>query len=386
MSKSTVPTYQKTRYPGVFERHLLTGDVVYYAFYRLEGKLIKDKIGEKSRGWSAKAASGERALRLAGKSDPTVQRRNKAKAQQDAEQNRWTFDRLFAHYCELNPNLRRLPTDKGRFRNHLQKRIGGKTPKELTALEVQRIKKQVEDAKLSKSSIWHVLELIRRMSNFAEKQGLAGGLSFRLKLDKVNNEKTENLTPAQLSGLHKILSEESTLGNTAALMIRLVLATGMRRGELFGLQWRDIEDDHIVLREPKGGVNVRIPINSTVQLILELIPRTGSDFIFPGKKGKQRVDAKKALETIKRKAGLPKDFRILHGCRHVFASTGVSNGIDLYTMQHLLTHKSAAMTQRYAHLADDYLRRASERTAAILAGETNPSVVNLEAKRRERSA
>jgi integrase len=64
----------------------------------------------------------------------------------------------------------------------------------------------------------------------------------------------------------------------------------------------------------------------------------------------------------------------------------VSNGIDLYTMQHLLTHKSAAMTQRYAHLADDYLRRASERTAAILAGETNPSVVNLEAKRRERSA
>jgi hypothetical protein len=52
-------------------------------------------------------------------------------------------------------------------------------------LEVQRIKKQVEDAKLSKSSIWHVLELIRRMSNFAEKQGLAGGLSFRLKLDKV---------------------------------------------------------------------------------------------------------------------------------------------------------------------------------------------------------
>lgn len=58
---------------------------------------------------------------------------------------------------------------------------------------------------------------------------------------------------------------------------------------------------------------------------------------------------------------MPKDFRALHGLRHVYASMLASSGqVDLYTLQKLLTHKSAAMTQRYAHLRDEALRRASD--------------------------
>jgi len=57
------------------------------------------------------------------------------------------------------------------------------------------------------------------------------------------------------------------------------------------------------------------------------------------------------VNTIKKAAGLPKDFRALHGLRHVYASMLASSGqVDLYTIQKLLTHKSPAMTQRYAHL------------------------------------
>ena len=37
-----------------------------------------------------------------------------------------------------------------------------------------------------------------------------------------------------------------------------------------------------------------------------------------------------------------------------------SGQVDMYTLQKLLTHKSPTMTQRYAHLRDDALRRASE--------------------------
>ena len=49
----------------------------------------------------------------------------------------------------------------------------------------------------------------------------------------------------------------------------------------------------------------------------------------------------------------------MHGLRHVFASTLASNGVDLYTLQALLTHGSPAMTQRYAHLSNDHLRDAA---------------------------
>ena len=57
---------------------------------------------------------------------------------------------------------------------------------------------------------------------------------------------------------------------------------------------------------------------------------------------------------------LPKDFRPLHGLRHVYASMLASSGqVDMYTLQKLLTHKDPKMTQRYAHLRDDALKRAS---------------------------
>ncbi len=77
-----------------------------------------------------------------------------------------------------------------------------------------------------------------------------------------------------------------------------------------------------------------------------------------------------ALKTIL--SGLPKDFRPLHGLRHVFASMLASSGqVDMYTLQKLLTHKSPLMTQRYAHLRDDTLKRASN-----LAGDLINQAVN----------
>ena len=64
------------------------------------------------------------------------------------------------------------------------------------------------------------------------------------------------------------------------------------------------------------------------------------------------------LSKIKKEAGLPKDFRPLHGLRHHYASMLASSGkVDMYVLQKLLTHKSPLMTQRYAHLRDEALRK-----------------------------
>ena len=75
------------------------------------------------------------------------------------------------------------------------------------------------------------------------------------------------------------------------------------------------------------------------------------------------------MNRIKKAAGLPAKFRPLHGLRHAYASMLASSGhVDLYTLQKLLTHKSPQMTQRYAHLADDTLKRASNVAGDLVTG------------------
>lgn len=95
--------------------------------------------------------------------------------------------------------------------------------------------------------------------------------------------------------------------------------------------------------------------------ILEQIPRTDSPYLFPGKKkGTHRVTFRGIARRAKQAAGLPEDFRCMHGLRHTFASALASSGrVDLYTLQKLLTHSSPYMTQRYSHLADEALLRAA---------------------------
>lgn len=72
------------------------------------------------------------------------------------------------------------------------------------------------------------------------------------------------------------------------------------------------------------------------------------------------VDINRFMRRLKVKAGLPEDFRPLHSLRHTFASYLASSGqVSMYELQKLLTHESPQMTQRYAHLHDEALQRAS---------------------------
>jgi site-specific recombinase XerD len=79
------------------------------------------------------------------------------------------------------------------------------------------------------------------------------------------------------------------------------------------------------------------------------------------------MDVNQQVNKIKTAAGLPRDFRALHGLRHVYASMLASSGqVDLYTLLQLLTHKSPFMTQRHAHLRDQALRKAADLAGNII--------------------
>ncbi len=186
-----------------------------------------------------------------------------------------------------------------------------------------------------------------------------------------------------MTRLLKAIEKDSNI--QAGNMMRMALFTGMRRGEMFKLKWKDInfERGFIKLIDPKGGPDQKIPLNDATKGLLESHLRTRSRFVFPGRGGRQRTDIKHQVNRIKEAAGLPKDFRALHGLRHVYASMLASSGeVDLYTLQKLLTHKGPLMTQRYAHLRDEALKRASALAGNIIEQASkkkeDQKVVNLE--------
>jgi integrase len=246
-------------------------------------------------------------------------------------------------------------------------------------LDVDRLRMKLSK-KLKPQTVKHILNLLDAIINFGTKKGLCEGLSFKIKKPTVHNLKTEDLTSGQLSGLLQAIEEDSNI--QARNLMKLVLFTGMRRGELFKLKWEDVDFERgfIHIKDPKGGPDHKIPLNESARDVLANHERTGSQYVFPGRDGRQRVTIQHAATRIKKRAGLPKDFRPLHGLRHVYASMLASSGqVDMYTLQKLLTHKDPKMTQRYAHLRDEALRRASD-----LAGELIQQAVSVKGKDSER--
>ena len=363
-----MPAQQRhpTGYAGV---HYINGttldgkrpEKIYLIRYRKNGKSLEEKAGRQYRDAMTPAkASRLRGLRIEGKTLPNTERRELEQAKRNAEASRWTFQKLFREYLDSKPDLKGIRSDEHRFKSYLEKEFADRTPEELTHFDVERLKKRLRKKALKPATIRHALEMLRRLSNFGVKRNLCPGLSFTIEMPRLNNIKTEDLSGDQLSKLLEVLEEERDV--QVANLVRLALFTGMRRGELFRLKWEDIDFQRgfIKLRDPKSGGDQSIPLNDKTEEILRSHPRVESPYVFPGRNGGQRTDCKRPLIRIKKRAGLPKDFRILHGLRHVYASMLASSGrVDLYTLQKLLTHKSPLMTQRYAHLRDEALRKAS---------------------------
>jgi len=378
----------KTKYPGVYYIHgkaVGTGkkERIYYIAYRKDGKLKDEKAGRQFQDDMTPARAAQvRTNRIQGKELSNKERREAERAAKEAEEGRWTISRLWEEYKENKPNLKGIVTDQNRFENYIKPKFGDREPAEIITLDVDRLRIKLLKSK-APGTVKNVLELLRRIINYGVKKKLCPGIDFTIEMPQVDNEKTEDLTPDQLSKLLKAIDKDTNI--QAANMMRMALFTGLRRGEMFKLRWRHVDFNRgfINIKDPKGGPDQKIPLNDAARELLESHPRTRSQFVFPGRNGKKRTDIKHQVNRIKEDAGLPADFRALHGLRHVYASMLASSGeVGMYTLQKLLTHKDPKMTQRYAHLRDETLKRASGVAADIIqnASKTkdDQKVVNLE--------
>ena len=142
------------------------------------------------------------------------------------------------------------------------------------------------------------------------------------------------------------------------------LYTGMRRGEVFNLKWRDVDlaRRSIFLRHTKNGESRHLPISDELEKVLVSLPsRFEGGYVFPsyrprfnedlksGEVNEPFTDVKNSFHKALKKAGI-EDFRF-HDLRHTFASHLVMSGADLNVVRELLGHKSLQMTLRYAHLS-----------------------------------
>ncbi len=363
---------QKTNYPGVYYvqgKAVGTGkpEKIYYIIYRKNGKQVEEKAGRQYQNDMTPArASALRTDRLRGQLPTNQVKRAATLAAEEEQENRWSICQLWEEYKRSNPALKGLVADESRFKNYIRPQIGEKEPGEITSFDIDGMRvKLLKDH--APQTVRNVLELIRRIINFGVKKHLVEPLRFKIEMPKVDNITTEKLNPDQLQRLLQALDEEENI--QAANFMRMALYTGMRKGELCRLRWDEVDFHRgfITIRHPKGGKSQAIPLNDQARAVLEGHPREDSPYVFPGKNGGQRTDFKRPIQRIRDRAGLPADFRPLHGLRHVYASLLASSGqVDMYTLQRLLTHKSPLMTQRYAHLGDDTLKRASNLVGELI--------------------
>ncbi|WP_243310857.1 tyrosine-type recombinase/integrase [Fundidesulfovibrio agrisoli] len=395
----------KTQYPGVTfieAKSVATGkpERIYYIRYRRDGKLVEEKAGRQFQDDMTPAkANALRARRMEGMEESNARRREAERAARDAEAGRWTLAKLWeeykAHHPE-RPGAHTLRSDDSRFKKYLLTPFGDKEPSQIITLEVDRLRVKLLKSK-SPQTVKHVLALLKRIIRFGKIKGLAaapGPGKLHITIPLVDNETTEDLNPEELARLLQALEAETNL--QARSLMLLALYTGMRRGELFKLEWRDLDFERgfIHIRAPKGGKSQKIPMNAMARRVLEEhSPTPGSPFVFPGQGGGQRRTIQVASNKIKARAGLPPEFRPLHGLRHLFASTLASSGeVDLYALQKLLTHKNALMTKRYAHLRDEAMKRASDVAGDIFGqlaakgqdAARSANVVNMDSRSQDR--
>src|SRR5208337_314564 len=151
---------------------------------------------------------------------------------------KWTVDRLWQEYVHDKPVTKGWSTDRYRYEKYLKASLGNKEPQTIVQMDLHRLSINLSKT-LAPQTVKHLLRLLARIINFGVKKGLCPGLGFKVEMPKVNNLKTEDLRPEQMSNLLEAITQEPDI--QAANFMKMALFTGMRRGELFKLRWQDVD-------------------------------------------------------------------------------------------------------------------------------------------------
>ena len=220
------------------------------------------------------------------------------------------------------------------------------------------------------------LDVLRQILSHAIACGHLATNPARSVVRNPRRKPTRFLSQAEVSRLHAALDahRDRGSGRQQAEIIRLLLLTGCRKGEIVNLRWSEVDGDALHLTDTKTGPRM-VLLNTPARAILARQPRTGSTYVFasPADSSKPRSTELSLWRKVRRQAGIG-DVR-LHDLRHTFASHAVMQRTPLPVVSRLLGHAQPSMTLRYAHVSDRETEAAAERIGVAITAildETTP--------------
>ena len=229
--------------------------------------------------------------------------------------------------------------------------------------------------------------MISSAMNFAKDQKLiAGNPTDGCALPKLEHREMRTLPVEQLASFLREAKETGVFE-----MYYIELATGLRRGELLGLKWEDIDLEQGSLRVQRqicriDGEIVEAPLKTknayrvlplsaeAVEVLREQRRKSGkSQYVFPSPTGGpiSPDSVLHMLHRVLKRAGLPKVR--FHDLRHTFSVLALQNGVDVKTLSAMLSHYSAGFTlDTYAHVTSSIQKQAANAVGNFLSGTLRP--------------
>jgi len=256
------------------------------------------------------------------------------------------------------------------------------TPADIERYKADRVK-TVEPSTINRD-----LMVLKRLYNLILKGRLlpdtriVESLPTRIALMRENNKRLRYLSGKEyaeiLMACERLKQKRRACLRTRVLDIKSIIVTavhtGMRRNEILGLKWSDVDlgGRVITIHEGKWGSSRHVPINSVLAQTLEGVPRhIESPYVFYHREngegaGHRFTELKRAWQRVLKEASI-ENLRF-HDLRHTCASWLVMKGVPLQTVQQILGHKSFVTTLRYAHMAPELRNEAVERLCEVADG------------------
>lgn len=374
---------------GFHARISSVGRVVYYLYYRIDGKQANFRLGAASDITPAQARdlAKEKMGEVAKGND--VQEIKKQVRQENIRKKHLKLS-VFLNERYMPFLLTRNPKTADRTLKHLLSRFYFLMDKELDQITAWEIEKwRSEERKIGKApaTINYTVNSLKGALSRAVEWGLIDSHELsKVKTLKADNSRVRYLTESEEKRLRHAIKERDwkarlarrsanehreirhtelfpTLDDVEFVdyvepLILVAINTGLRRGELLSLTWSDVSLSGRYVQIKGGNAKSQkgrtVPLNNEAFNTLDKWRKQNpnSRYLYEGKTGVPLTDVKKPWATVMNLAQI--DAFNFHDLRHHFASKLVMAGVDLNTVRELLGHADLKMTLRYAHLAPEH--------------------------------